>query len=120
MLDHVGLKVTDLAESLLFYRSALAPLGYGVIFQDPTTAGLALKGGGSLWLYGASNASNVHIAFAAPDRTAVEGFHAAAVAAGARDNGGPGPRPDYGETYFAAFVVDPDGNNIEAVCHAPG
>jgi len=116
MFDHIGLRVRDLAASLAFYKAALAPLGFNVIYQDKTTAGLAPEGGAALWLHSASSGSNAHVAFAAANRIAVEGFHAAALKAGARDNGRPGLRPDYGANYFAAFVTDTDGNNIEAVC----
>ena len=117
MFHNVGIRVADLDVSLAFFKAALDPLGFGVVFEDTTTAGLAAQDGAALWLHGASGdfGSNVHVAFAAPDRGAVEMFYAAAIAAGGRDNGGPGPRPDYGETYFAAFVIDPDGNNVEAV-----
>ncbi len=117
MFDHLGLRVADLDASLAFFKAALEPLGFGVFFEDTTTAGLAAQDGAALWLHGASGdfGSNVHVAFAAPDRAAVETFHAAAIGAGGRDNGGPGLRPGYGEKYFAAFVIDPDGNNIEAV-----
>ncbi len=98
MFDHVGLPVSDFARSLSFYRAALEPLGYGLESHDA-------QAGGAL-----------HLAFQAKDRASVQRFHAAALAAGGKDNGKPGPRPSYGETYYAAFVLDPDGHNVEAVC----
>lgn len=116
MFDHVGLRVKDVAVAADFYERVLAPLGYVVDSRDATGAGIGPKGRPSLWLHaGGSGERGVHLAFTAPGREAVDRFHALGLAAGGRDNGEPGPRPDYGPTYYAAFLIDPDGNNIEAV-----
>jgi catechol 2,3-dioxygenase-like lactoylglutathione lyase family enzyme len=118
MYDHIGLKVKDLAGSVRFYGAALAPLGYVLCSSDESGAGFGPKGEPALWLTKGKGVSlsGAHVAFRAPDHAAVDKFHAAALKAGGKDNGGPGPRPDYGPKYYAAFVIDPDGNNIEAVC----
>ncbi|MDG5974635.1 MULTISPECIES: VOC family protein [Comamonadaceae] len=121
MVDHIGLNVQDLAASIRFYEAALAPLGHELGSHDDTYAGLGPKGAPALWLYAARGAQGVqgpgmHIAFRAPDHQAVDAFYQAGLKAGAKDNGGPGPRPDYSPTYYAAFLIDPDGNNVEAVC----
>ena len=113
MFDHLGLHVHDLAASARFYEAALGPLGHVAGSVDSETASV-----GALWLYRARDASKggTHIAFVAPDRQSVERFHAAGIAAGGRDNGAPGLRADYGPRYYAAFLLDPDGNKVEAVC----
>ncbi|HZA49216.1 MAG TPA: VOC family protein [Myxococcaceae bacterium] len=118
MFDHVGIAVSDFGKSVRFYQAALEPLGYRLEYHDEKTAsaGFGKPGAPQLWLNKAAKPSSVHFAVAAENRKAVAGFHAAAVKAGGRDNGAPGPRPDYGPTYYAAFVHDPDGNNVEAVC----
>jgi len=118
MFDHVGLRTARLEASVRFYEAALAPLGHRVASRDAQGAGLGPPGAPALWLSRVEGASgsSVHLAFAAPDRQAVDRFHAAGLAAGGRDNGPPGLRPDYGESYYAAFLLDPDGNNVEAVC----
>lgn len=118
MYDHIGLKVRDLDASVQFYTAALAPLGYVLSSRDKTGAGFGPLNAPALWLYLSNEAKGegTHIAFAAQDHTAVKGFHAAGLKAGGRDNGGAGPRADYSPTYFAAFLIDPDGNNVEAVC----
>jgi catechol 2,3-dioxygenase-like lactoylglutathione lyase family enzyme len=116
MFDHIGVRVSDLAASTAFYRQALAPLGFALQSEDASSAGLQ-GGEASLWLYaGGAGHGGTHIAFRAGDRAVVDRFHRAALAAGGRDNGAPGLRADYAPTYYAAFVTDPDGNNIEAVC----
>lgn len=118
MYDHIGLRVTNLDASVRFYRAALAELGHVLGAQDPTSAGLGPEGAPALWLY-ASDApppARTHVAFTATDRAAVDRFHAAGLAAGGRDHGAPGLRADYGSSYYAAFLTDPDGNNVEAVC----
>jgi catechol 2,3-dioxygenase-like lactoylglutathione lyase family enzyme len=121
MIDHITLRVKDLPRGKAFYAAALAPLGYTVLMEFGSDAvGLGAGGKPDFWLAaGPPPPPMTHIAFAARDHAAVDGFHAAAIAAGATDNGKPGPRPDYGANYYAAFVLDPEGHNIEAVCHAP-
>ena len=118
MYDHVGLKVANLDAAVRFYKAALEPLGHVLGSQDEAGAGFGPPGAPALWLYFAagSKGNGTHIAFHATDRNAVDRFHAAALKAGGRDNGKPGLRADYSPTYYAAFVVDPDGNNVEAVC----
>lgn len=120
MYDHVGLRVRDLEASLRFYEAALAPLGHVLGPRDGSSAGLGPAGAPALWLHDAEGTTGkgAHVAFRAPSRTAVERFHEAGLRAGGRDNGAPGPRPDYGPAYYAAFLIDPDGNNVEAVCMA--
>jgi catechol 2,3-dioxygenase-like lactoylglutathione lyase family enzyme len=118
MYDHIGLKVSDLDASVRFYSAALAPLGYVLCSRDASGAGFGPKGEPALWLYlhqGAAGAG-AHIAFRAPDHAAIKKFHVEGRKAGGRGNGAAGPRPDYSATYFAAFLIDPDGNNVEAVC----
>jgi catechol 2,3-dioxygenase-like lactoylglutathione lyase family enzyme len=117
MYDHIGFKVKDLEASLRFYSETLATLGYVVAARGDTWAGLGPEGAPALWLYcdDESPSRGVHIAFRAPNRAAVQAFYAAGIEAGGRDNGGPGPRTDYSPTYYAAFLLDPDGNNVEAV-----
>jgi len=118
MYDHLGLKVNDLAKSTRFYEAALAPLGHVLGSHDDSYAGLGPKDAPALWLYAAPGhpGPGTHVAFRAPDHQAVDAFYKAGLKAGARDNGGPGARPDYSPTYYAAFLIDPDGNNVEAVC----
>ncbi|MYZ48163.1 VOC family protein [Propylenella binzhouense] len=128
MIDHIGLGFSDFAAARRFYVEALAPLGIGVVMEVTKAetggsyegAGLGSAGKPFFWVRGGGRtAPKVHIAFAAEDRASVDAFHAAALAAGGRDNGAPGLRPDYHPNYYAAFVLDPDGHNIEAVCHKP-
>ena len=118
VLDHVSLKVADYARAEAFYDAALAPLGLKRLFGD----GATYAGYGAerpfFWIGSDGRSGYAHVAFAAADRAAVDAFHAAALAAGARDNGAPGIRAHYHPTYYGAFVLDPDGHNIEAVCHA--
>lgn len=118
MFDHVGFRVRNLAASRAFYLAALAPLGFGVAMQGPTGVGLGRGRKPELWLaQGDPPVSPLHIAFAAGNRAEVDAFHAAALAAGGRDNGRPGLRLHYHPNYYGAFAIDPDGHNIEAVCH---
>jgi catechol 2,3-dioxygenase-like lactoylglutathione lyase family enzyme len=115
MFDHIGLRVADLDASVRFYQAALAPLGFVLGSRDETSAGFGPPGEPALWLYrGAGGAA--HVALRAADRAAVARFHAAGLEAGGRDHGPPGLRADYGPTYYAAFLLDPDGHNLEAVC----
>ena len=118
MYDHIGLKVKDLEASVRFFQAALAALGHVLCSRDETGAGLGPPGEPALWLYRAKGTGNpgVHVAWRAPDRAAVDRFHADGLKAGGRDNGRPGVRADYSPTYYAAFLLDPDGNNVEAVC----
>jgi catechol 2,3-dioxygenase-like lactoylglutathione lyase family enzyme len=118
MYDHIGLKVKNLDDSVRFYAAALAPLGYVLCSRDDAGAGFGPKGEPALWLHlhKGSAAGGAHVAFRAPDHAAIKKFHTEGVKAGGRDNGAAGPRKDYSPTYYAAFLIDPDGNNVEAVC----
>ncbi len=119
MIDHVKLFVSDPAASRVFYEAALEPLGYRVHLEFPGgVVGLG-RDRPDLWLAPGEPRTVAHLALRADDRATVDAFHAAALAAGGRDNGAPGPRPQYHPTYYGAFVLDPDGVNLEAVCHAP-
>ncbi|MEW5756240.1 MAG: VOC family protein [Pseudomonadota bacterium] len=120
MLDHIGLEVRDYAKSKAFYIQALAPLGYELIMEVEGHAGFGVEGKPDFWINGAKTTTPpVHIAFRAANRAQVREFYAAALAAGGKDNGPPGIRALYHPNYYGAFVFDPDGHNIEAVCHAP-
>jgi catechol 2,3-dioxygenase-like lactoylglutathione lyase family enzyme len=120
MFDHVGFPVSDLAESRMFYVAALAPLGIGVVVESPDWVAFGKAGRAQFWLGSRGSApSGVHLAFVATSRTEVRAFYRAALAAGAIDNGAPGPRPHYHPDYYGAFVLDPDGHNVEAVCRNP-
>ena len=119
MFDHVVFGVRDYAASKAFYLKALAPLGEIVAVEGPLGVELSPEGGkSSLCLFETrEKPARLHIAFAAQNRRQVEAFHRAALAAGGKDNGAPGLRPNYHAHYYAAFVIDPDGHNIEMVCH---
>jgi catechol 2,3-dioxygenase-like lactoylglutathione lyase family enzyme len=125
MLDHVGIPVSDYAKSKAFYLTVLSALGYDLIMEVSSEetggqnhAGFGLGAKPQFWIgTGTPIRGRVHFAFVAKDRTAVRAFHAAALKGGGRDNGAPGLRPHYHEHYYGAFVLDPDGHNIEAVCH---
>lgn len=127
MIDHTGFNVSDPARSRRFYEAALAPLGYAVLMEVPTafTGGLVVLGLGvapkpDFWLKeGSPQTPRIHIAFRADDRAQVDAFYAAAMAAGGTDNGPPGVRAHYHPNYYGAFVLDPDGYNVEVVCHLP-
>ena len=122
MFDHVKFGVRDYAASKAFYLQALAPIGVSVVGEGEPSYGAELRAGGesSLCLFETTETpAHLHIAFVAPRREQVDAFHRAALAAGGRDNGPPGLRPKYHPNYYAAFVIDPDGHNIEMVCHAP-
>lgn len=125
MIDHLSINVSDYPRSLGFYRAALATLGLEVLMEDQDASG-AFAGFGSavrasnasFWIgQGQGAPTPIHLAFAAQTREQVEAFYQTAIAAGGTDNGAPGLRPEYHASYYAAFVLDPDGNNIEAVCH---
>jgi catechol 2,3-dioxygenase-like lactoylglutathione lyase family enzyme len=117
MYDHIGLKVKDIDAAVRFYTAALKPLGFVLCSRDGSSAGFGPKDAPALWLYGGGKAADgAHVAFRAPDRAAVAAFHADGMKQGGRDNGKPGLRADYSPTYYAAFLIDPDGNNVEAVC----
>jgi catechol 2,3-dioxygenase-like lactoylglutathione lyase family enzyme len=125
MIDHTGLHVTNPAASRAFYDAALAPLGYAVLREIPKefTGGKVVLGYGvapkpDFWVAeGTVEEPRIHIAFRAANHEEVDAFYKAAIAAGGKDNGPPGPRPHYHANYYGAFVLDPDGHNIEAVCH---
>lgn len=119
MLDHIQITVKNVAASKRFYASALAPLGLTVQYDQDPVVGIGSQEARipALWLNQGDAQGTAHVALAAPNRAAVDAFHRAALSAGGRDNGAPGLRPDYHATYYAAFVIDPDGNNLEAVCH---
>ena len=121
MIDHVTAQVSDFQGAKRLYEAALRPLGYSLRMEFGQAAGFgATEGFPDFWIGVNEERGATHVAFAAPDRAAVDAFHAAAVAAGARDNGAPGVRYHLHEHYYAAFVYDADQNNIEAVCHRPG
>jgi catechol 2,3-dioxygenase-like lactoylglutathione lyase family enzyme len=126
MIDHTGIAVSDWTASKTFYDAAFAALGGAMVMTVPKelTGGANVGGYGRerpvFWLHeGGEPGPGRHVAFAARSRAEVDAFHAAALAAGGRDNGAPGLRPHYHADYYGAFVLDPDGNNIEAVCHLP-
>lgn len=133
MIDHMGMGVRDYAAAKRFYEEVLQPLGYAVMMESDqqhaadgsSSEGVAACGFGKpggapdFWIADEAPATKLHVAFRADSREQVDAFHAAALAAGARDNGAPGLRPHYHPNYYGAFVIDPDGNNIEAVHHGP-
>ena len=120
MLDHVVLNISDLDASRAFYEKALAPLGYVTVATFPEGTGFGVENKPIFWIgKREGRASNVHVAIVCEDRSAVDAFHAAGLEAGGRCNGAPGIREHYHPNYYGAFLFDPDGNNIEAVCHAP-
>jgi catechol 2,3-dioxygenase-like lactoylglutathione lyase family enzyme len=126
MFDHIGFSVSDFARSKAFYARALAPLGISIVRETEQTGGAAhaafgVDGRPFFWIgTGRALTGRLHVAFAAHERTAVDAFHRAALAAGGTDNGAPGLRPHYHANYYGAFVLDPDGHNVEAVCRKPG
>lgn len=130
MIDHLTIVVSDYERSKAFYLAALAPLGYVTVMElhreqfpqlpVPSTIGIGVGGKPDLWLRPSSEPiTTTHIALRADDRATVDAFHRAALAAGAKDNGAPGLRAHYHPSYYGAFVLDPDGYNLEVVCHAP-
>lgn len=124
MIDHLGIPVRNYAESKAFYLSALAPLGIGIVMEvseaeGGPALGLGANGKPFFWMSQAPVSGALHLAFVARTRAQVDAFYAAALEAGARDNGPPGLRAHYHPSYYGAFVIDPNGINLEAVCHAP-
>lgn len=127
MIDHTGVVVSDFQNSKLFYQNALAPIGYALLMEvsaaqtgNNDAAGFGVPPKPDFWVgNGTPNVPPLHVAFRATSRAQVDAFYAAALAAGGRDNGAPGLRPHYHPDYYGAFVLDPDGHNIEAVCHEP-
>lgn len=120
MFDHIGFAVADLPATRAFYVAALAPLGIGVGADYGEAIGIGRDGRPQLWFAAGDNSpGRLHLAFTAKNREEVRAFHVAALEAGATDNGGPGLRPNYHPNYYGAFVIDPNGHNIEVVCHSP-
>jgi catechol 2,3-dioxygenase-like lactoylglutathione lyase family enzyme len=120
LIDHIGVGVRDYEESRAFYARALAPLGIELVAEvdaDNRAAGFGREGRDDFWIHEGRPLGRMHVAFNAVSSEQVDGFHSEAVAAGGRDNGAPGVRPEYSDTYYAAYVLDPNGNNIEAVFH---
>ena len=118
MIDHIGIQVSDLANSVAFYTRALAPLGYELVMTWEQFAGFGVGGKPEFWIEGGKPGQRgVHVAFRAKGRSDVRAFYAAAIAAGGTDNGPPGMREVYHPNYYGGFVLDPDGHNVEAVCH---
>jgi catechol 2,3-dioxygenase-like lactoylglutathione lyase family enzyme len=127
MIDHVGFSVSDYSRSKAFYERALKPLGYKLVMEATAqvtgkpAAGFGSDGKPDFWIGGEGMLEKpLHIAIGAKDRASVDAFYRAALTAGGKDNGPPGVRSHYHPNYYGAFVFDPDGHNIEAVCHAPG
>jgi catechol 2,3-dioxygenase-like lactoylglutathione lyase family enzyme len=120
MIDHTAVSVTDIAKSKVFYHTALAPLGYSLLMEFEEAAGFGIAPKPDFWIgVGSTSAPRGHVAFRAESRKQVDAFYKAALAAGGKDNGPPGLRPHYHANYYGAFVLDPDGHNVEAVCHTP-
>jgi catechol 2,3-dioxygenase-like lactoylglutathione lyase family enzyme len=126
MIDHIGFPVSDYPRAKAFYEKALGPLGYVLVMEvqqdanDAPAAGFGAGGKPDFWIGGEGGLNKpMHIAITAKDRPTADAFYKAALAAGAKDNGPPSLRPHYHANYYSAFVLDPDGHNIEAVCHAP-
>jgi len=120
VFDHIGIGASDLEASKAFFLAALAPLGVTVAMEAPDAVGLGRDHKPSLWLGAATQkCAPLHLAFAAENRRQVDDFYRRALAAGGKDNGPPGLRPHYHANYYAAFVIGPDGHNVEAVCHKP-
>lgn len=127
MIDHISISASDFEKSKAFYSAALSPIGYALLMEFPASvtghtdvAGFGEPPKPDFWVSkGVSGNPPMHVAFRVASREQVDAFYKAAIAAGGRDNGPPGPRPHYHEHYYGAFVLDPDGNNVEAVCHQP-
>jgi len=119
MFDHIGIRVKDLDAASRLYKAMLAPLGHVAGSAGDGYAGFGPKGSPALWLHLDRKGGGAHVALRAPDRASVDAFHKEGLKAGAKDNGKPGLRTDYSPTYYAAFLTDLDGNNVEAVCTRP-
>jgi catechol 2,3-dioxygenase-like lactoylglutathione lyase family enzyme len=127
MIDHTGVTVSDFDKSKKFYSQALKPIGYELLLEFSTSvtgstnvAGFGEPPKADFWIsQGTPNEPRIHVAFRVAQRSLVDAFHQAAIAAGGKDHGAPGPRPQYHSNYYGAFVLDPDGHNIEVVCHDP-
>ena len=119
MLDHLAIGVRDMAASRAFYEAALAPLGFAVVMERDDRIAFGPTQRPIFFVVDREPTAGIHIAFQASDRDHVDAFHVAALEAGGRDNGAPGMRPQYHPHYYGGFVLDPDGNNAEAVCHTP-
>ena len=118
MLDQITISVADYPTSKAFYLRALAPLGYGIIMEYEHMAGFGTKDKPEFWIKeGGSTSPAVHVAFGCPDTAKVDAFYEAAIAAGGRSHGAPAQRPEFHKNYYGASVLDPDDNNVEAVCH---
>jgi catechol 2,3-dioxygenase-like lactoylglutathione lyase family enzyme len=118
MIDHVGVRVQDFSKLVAFYREALAPIGYSVLMEFPGVAGLGTPGKPDLWIMQTDKTTHPsHVAISVAERAHIDAFHAAGLSAGGSDNGAAGLRPDHHPHYYAAFILDPEGNNIEVVCH---
>jgi catechol 2,3-dioxygenase-like lactoylglutathione lyase family enzyme len=127
MIDHTGVFVSNFQASKQFYAKALAPIGYALLMEVSSAqtgrndaAGFGVPPKPDFWIGSGSPKNSLHVAFRVSSRALVDAFHKAAISAGGRDNGAPGLRPHYHPNYYGAFVLDPDGHNIEAVCHDPG
>lgn len=127
MIDHIAINVADYAKSRAFYRAVLAPLGFKIAYEEKTYTWFSTSDPAGAQKHGGFTVSSdqpfttpIHFAFRAGTYAEVDAFYEAAIKAGGRDNGPPGLRPHYHADYYAAFIIDPDGHNIEAVCHAPG
>jgi catechol 2,3-dioxygenase-like lactoylglutathione lyase family enzyme len=120
MIDHIGITTSDLTRSRAFYERALAPLGYTVFkAYEGQAVGFWVESKCDFWIGAGQDPRPAHVAFRAKGRAQVKAFYDAAIAAGGKDNGAPGVRAHYHQDYYGAFVTDPDGHNIEAVCHEP-
>jgi catechol 2,3-dioxygenase-like lactoylglutathione lyase family enzyme len=119
MIDHTSVAISDFARSKAWYEQALAPLGYTCLMTWETFAGFGVAPKPDFWIGLGKPTDKIHVAFRAASRSIVDAFYKAAMAAGGTDNGGPGVRAHYHEHYYGAFVLDPDGHNIEACCHEP-
>jgi catechol 2,3-dioxygenase-like lactoylglutathione lyase family enzyme len=117
MIDHIGIQVANLDASVAFYTKALAPLGYALVMRSEQFAGFGIAGKADFWIGVGKPTNTIHVALRAKGRSDVRAFYEAAMAAGGTDNGPPGVREVYHPNYYGAFVRDPDGHNVEAVCH---